>query len=335
MPPNIDSKSAIQRLTALWAFSECGIGGVMHLMKLPFTGLILGGLACIIVVLIARLSDNLQKDILSSLMVVCLIKLSVSPHTPFTAYIAVGFQGLIGMLIYQWFGLRLMSVLFVCIISMLESAMQKLLVLTLIFGNPLWDAVNSFGASVLKNFSVEQGYSASNLLIGLYLIIYTLSGICIALISNHLLNILNKSDRVAQYENLQQELIPATEKNKTKNAPFIKKAVILIATALLVSVILYSGNKVWINALYLLLRSLIVLFLLYKIISPSILFILHKWLLKKQSAAQLNLKLTTDLFPQIRSVAVFARQQSLKASGPFKIVVLIEALILGVIFYKK
>ncbi len=334
MQHTIDSKAAIQRLTALWAFSECGIGGVMHLMKLPFTGLILGGLACIIVVLIARLTDNLQKDMVRSLLIVCLIKLSVSPHSPFTAYIAVAFQGLIGLVVYQWFGLRWWSVLFVCIISMVESALQKLLVLTLIFGNPLWDAINNFGASVLKNFGVAPGYSSSDLLIGLYLTIYTLSGICIAWISHYLLNILNKPEKVMLYENIQQKLIDTIENNKPKKSPFRKNIAVLLMTILIVSAILYSGDEIWKNALFLILRSVLILILLYKIISPSILFILHKWLLKKQSAAQIDLKLTTDLFPQIRSIIVFAREQGSKATGPSKIIVFFEALILGVIFYK-
>lgn len=304
------------------------------MMKLPFTGLILGGLACIIVVLIARLSDNLQKDIVRSMMIVCLIKLSVSPHTPFTAYIAVGFQGLFAMLVYRWFGLRSISILFVCMICMLESALQKLLVLTLIFGNPLWDAVNSFGDSVLKNFGVDQGYSASNILIGLYLIIYSITGICIALIINHLLKILNNPEKVLLYENIQQNAVPLNAPNPSKKSVFRKNTALLIITIILVSAVLYSGSEIWKNALYLLLRSFIILFLLYKVFSPVLLYFLQKWLSKKQSASQLNLKLTMDLFPQISAVLDFASQQSKKASGTDKIIVFFEALLLGVIFYK-
>ena len=36
---------ALQRLTAVWAFVECGIGGLMHSLKFPFTGLVVGGFA--------------------------------------------------------------------------------------------------------------------------------------------------------------------------------------------------------------------------------------------------------------------------------------------------
>ena len=36
---------AIQRLTALWALNECGLGGILHAVKSPFTGLVLGSIA--------------------------------------------------------------------------------------------------------------------------------------------------------------------------------------------------------------------------------------------------------------------------------------------------
>lgn len=49
---------AIQRLTALWAFSESGLGGVVHALKIPFTGIMLGGFAVIIITLIAYFSEK-------------------------------------------------------------------------------------------------------------------------------------------------------------------------------------------------------------------------------------------------------------------------------------
>jgi len=33
--------NSIYKLTALWAFAECSLGGLMHLFKVPFTGFLL------------------------------------------------------------------------------------------------------------------------------------------------------------------------------------------------------------------------------------------------------------------------------------------------------
>ena len=89
---------AIHRLTALWAFAESGLGGVLHTAKVPFTGLVVGGFAIILITLIAHLSSKQYKIIVQSLVVVLMVKAAVSPHTPFPAYVAVSFQALLALI---------------------------------------------------------------------------------------------------------------------------------------------------------------------------------------------------------------------------------------------
>ncbi|NJO01983.1 MAG: hypothetical protein HC880_10065 [Bacteroidia bacterium] len=40
---------AIERLTALWALNEAGLGGLMHAVRTPFTGVVVGGLAIMLI----------------------------------------------------------------------------------------------------------------------------------------------------------------------------------------------------------------------------------------------------------------------------------------------
>ncbi|MFN9519473.1 MAG: hypothetical protein ACK574_07030, partial [Bacteroidota bacterium] len=63
----------INRLTALWAFSESGLGGMMHALKIPFTGFFLGGFAIVILTLIAHHSRNRFSDIMQSTLLVILV----------------------------------------------------------------------------------------------------------------------------------------------------------------------------------------------------------------------------------------------------------------------
>ena len=74
----LDQQLAIYRLTALWAFVECGLGGVLHALKIPLTGFLVGAMAVIVICLIAKLApQNKSNQIFQALIVVLLIKISV------------------------------------------------------------------------------------------------------------------------------------------------------------------------------------------------------------------------------------------------------------------
>ena len=135
---------AIQRLTALWALNECGLGGFLHAIQSPFTGLFVGSIAMICIAFICSLASGKWQTAMTSLVIVLVIKAIVSPHSPPAAYIAVTFQGLTGALIYSFIpGLLFGSLLFVCI-GLMESAFQQLLTLTILYGNTLWQAYKIF-----------------------------------------------------------------------------------------------------------------------------------------------------------------------------------------------
>src|SRR5678816_3467868 len=110
------SNLAIQRLTALWAFSESALGGVLHALQVPFTGLIVGGFAIIILTLIAWFAQGDLKKIFTSLLIVLIIKATVSPYTPLPAYIAVSFQGLMAFLLFRLMGINYISILLLSVI---------------------------------------------------------------------------------------------------------------------------------------------------------------------------------------------------------------------------
>lgn len=91
----IDNQISILKINALWAFSESTFGGILHALKIPMRGIFLNAAAVLFISMIAYFSKN-SKEILKSTLAVILIKASVSPHSPLTAYFAVAVQGLIG-----------------------------------------------------------------------------------------------------------------------------------------------------------------------------------------------------------------------------------------------
>lgn len=106
----------------------------MHAVKSPFTGILIGGTAVMLITLIAWFAEKPSQAILRATSIVLLVKLSVSPHSPISAYFAVGFQAMLGAVLFSLLSnLRIAALLF-GLLAMLESAMQKLFVLTLVYG---------------------------------------------------------------------------------------------------------------------------------------------------------------------------------------------------------
>ena len=63
----------VQRITAVWGFTESALGGVLHILQFPFTGLFIGSFAVLCIFLIAHYGKK-PAFILRSTMVVILIK---------------------------------------------------------------------------------------------------------------------------------------------------------------------------------------------------------------------------------------------------------------------
>lgn len=87
-------------LILLWAFAESGIVGILHALKLPFTGIFVGGIAIICIALLSYFTDK-RGPILKALGVVLLVKFTVSPHSLWQAYEAVVFQAYLGFLLFK------------------------------------------------------------------------------------------------------------------------------------------------------------------------------------------------------------------------------------------
>ena len=155
LPLSFDKRLLLTQLTALWALSEAVLGGALHGTRLPVTGLILGGTAVLLICLMGYYG-NRRGEILKATLVVCFIKMTLAPHTPFPAYFAVLFQGMVGSLLMS--GQRFFAVRCVVfgILALLESALQKLLMLTLVFGVEFWKAVGEFVSKLATSTGRER-----------------------------------------------------------------------------------------------------------------------------------------------------------------------------------
>jgi hypothetical protein len=181
-------KFDVKRLTALWGFSEATFGGILHALRVPFTGIFIGSAAIIFISLIA-ISSKEKSIILKSTIVVILIKAIISPYTPIAAYAAVLLQGVLGYLFFTFVKSENIAAVLLGFFSLMFSALQKVILLTLVFGNTLWKSIDLFMEYVFQQFGLHPGNSVlsiSYLLILLYIAIHIVVGIFVGIQVKHL-----------------------------------------------------------------------------------------------------------------------------------------------------
>jgi hypothetical protein len=330
----MSNKHIIQRLTALWALSESGLGGMMHALKLPFTGFFLGGFAILIVSLIAHHSTHRWKDIMQATLLVVLVKAAVSPQSPPMAYLAVGFQGLSGAVIYGLSSSTLAS----CIyggIALFESAIQKFITATLFFGKSIWSAIDSFFNSIAKDLGLDQHVEFSFWLIVTYTSVYTMWGIILGFVASKLPAYLqNKHAEILQaYINLPDLHAPASYAIKEKNRKR-KIWVFIFILLFIVAVFVIQGDAK--HATYVIARTIGVLLLLFYVIGPFVNYVLNQWLKRKQQHHQANLQNILDTLPQLKNLVGPAIQiAALKHNGIKRYINFVVALLVLALYQSE
>ena len=308
---------AIQRLTALWAFTESGLGGVMHALQIPFTGLLVGGMAVIMICLIADVSENNYRQVLKSAFIVLIVKAMVSPYTPFPAYIAVSFQALLGYGLFRLLGVNMVSILFLSTIAMVESAIQKLLILTLFFGESMWKALDSMIAMLGNQLGTVLS-NGSLWIAGLYLMIYIAGGGVIAWLAYGSIQNFN-SHRSKQL--ILPEAINVSFENSPVAAPRnkFKKLWVLIIIMFTLSATLYvvadNDKDGWLAVIKTISWTLSAILVWFMIIGPLFTKIIQRILRKKGHKYGDEVLRALSFIPVLKQLTKLAWQHSRQYYG--------------------
>lgn len=298
-----NNKTILDKLTALWALNESGLGGFMHVFNSPFTGFIVGGISILLISLIAFYAENKWQAIIKALVIVLIIKMAVSPYSPFAAYIAVSFQAIVGALLlsnFSWKGWILMVLGFV---TFIESALQKLIVLTIVYGENLWEAIDIYGYWVQGKLNFISETSPTTILISLYLIVYGLGGIFVGIFIKSILNIIHQEPEHSFQLSLDKENSLSNQKKRTS---FKRKVIwvwLITVGAMVLAFAVFGGPLFgWEKAIYIVLRSFLVLMLWYLVLGPLLLKLIRNFLSKKESRYQHDITKAMDLFPYFRQI---------------------------------
>ncbi len=260
-------------------------------------------MACI--ALICVFAENKWKTVMASLVIVLVIKALVSPHSTPTAYIAVTFQAVTGAVIYTCISnLPVASILFVCL-GLIESACQRILTLTILYGNSLWEAVDIWGKWVGEKWGVILPFSSSIVIIIIYLFIHFIAGIFIGWSIYKMIIAVHRYWGQSQYQlNLKMEDRKGffnEQEKKPGNAKKWKRYVLFVVIMILI-VVAYTMNENgsdFQKGMIAVVRACTLLVFWFLFLGPLVMRLLKKFLHRKQNELSEQVAHTLDMIPQL------------------------------------
>ena len=295
------------RITALWAFSEAFMGGILHGLQIPFAGLVLAFVASVCITLIA-LGNFKKGEILKATLLVIAVKFILSPHTPPMAYVAVLIQGAVGELLFLNRKAFKPAAFILTLFSLLYSAFQHLLILTIVFGKGFWQAIDIFLNKITQSF-VKDAVHYSLYIIIFYVGCYLIAGIAGGLLNIKIINSVqagNSSDTLFQQLN---NLPPVAEDIfKNKRSAKSKKWFTLIFGGLMLLMLVFSYIPFFSNNFgkyqiaELIIRAVIIVLVWNYFITPLLRLQIQKWISRYKEKNGNALQQVIALLPGIRII---------------------------------
>lgn len=301
----ISSHYSYYRIIALWVFCEGFVGGIIHGLKLPISGIVVGSCAIVCICLIKQ-HNNTKGSIIKATIIVAIFKMMLSPQAPPTAYVAVFFQGIIGELFLKNNSYIKYKIVFFSLIALIESGLQRIFILTLVYGKNIWLIVDE---TISKLFHLQTIAAFSKTFITIYLLLHIFAAIIVAIFITQLnqklaiwsITYRNYFIKEGSISSNYLSLLQPTAKNKnTFYWLFIYILLLLLYLNAngLIAKPLVEKNIV----LQVILRSTLILLSWYLIIGPLISKLLNKWLSKQQSKWQKDITEVLLLLPQIKTI---------------------------------
>ncbi|NLG35890.1 MAG: hypothetical protein GX548_11110 [Lentisphaerae bacterium] len=318
----LDRRQAVERLTALWALNEAGLGGLIHALRVPFTGIVVGSTAVVLITLIAYFAERRARAILKAMVIVLLIKAAASPHTPLPAYASVTFQGLAGAALFGGIPSVRLGGLLLGLLALWQGAVQKLLVMSILYGRSLWESVDAVGRWILGKMGAGAGeISPTGWFLFFYLGYYTVAGLATGWLAGVIPNEIARAladdppSLPPVPEPLPEIPLASARKRWWRRTPFKAGAVLVVL--LLALAWMHPGQEGWIKGLRVLVRAVGVLAVWMLLIRPLGLALFRRFRRREQSFYGEEVTRALEEFPALRQAAGAAWRHS-GGSGGFR-----------------
>ena len=309
----------IIRITALWAFSEAFLGGILHGFKIPFAGLALSLVAAICMSLLT-VHDHKRGVILKATLVVIAVKFILSPHTPPMAYVAVMIEGLAGELFFIQRRFIKTSSFFLTLFCLMYSAFQHLLVLTIVFGKEFWTALDTFLNKITSTF-IKQPQQYSLYIVLFYLGCYLVAGIFGGILNSKIVARIQSGDKPAFLDAVNEKYPDGLINTETESAQQVKgkkiKWQFIIAAILLVFLVLsytplFDKTVLRTNVLEIVIRGSLILIVWTFLLAPLLIRWISKWVESYTSKSGSSLQEVLSLLPDVKRIVQVSWQMAAK-----------------------
>lgn len=149
------ARTEVEELLRIWVALECGLGGVLHLWKLPVTGMLLGTFAVYYAYRLRQTTtfDIEYRSLLSMAFATVLVaKLVLTPHAGPGALLALGYQYLIVVTSFSFLKPK-MAVLSSAIAIAGTTAVHKAVSWYVVYGGSFIDAVEIWSKWLAQHLS--------------------------------------------------------------------------------------------------------------------------------------------------------------------------------------
>lgn len=319
---NIDENLGVLRITALWAFSESAFGGILHALTIPLRGIFISSAAVLFISLIAFFAKN-TKDILKSTLIVVLIKAVVSPYSPIAAYLAVSLQGVLGFLLFSTKRFYRLSAFLFGLLVLFFSGLQKIVILTILFGNTLWESLDIFIKQVsFEVFKIDHpGINYGHLLIVAYILLHLIAGLFIGIYAGRLPQRIDyyKGLTPSSISSITGEEIPRNEKRKKKSWFLRPTGIFIIVISIGVIILSYLSPGLEVNitlsVVIMLVRSIVITFLWYTVLAPIAKKLFQKFVTKRKSEYAKEIEEIISMFPKFKETVSYCWKLSNERKG--------------------
>lgn len=269
-----------------------------------------------------------RGEILKASIIVVLIKATISPYVPLTAHVAVLMQGLLGEIFFFSKKFFKISAMIFAITIVVLSGVQRILTLTIVFGNTLWNSIDTYSRILISKFFGENSsqnlVSASLVIISAYIFLHFLIGFLMGFVAGKLPAWINRNiseEGVISFDPAEyEEKFPEIKKDRKRKRWWNKKSGKIFLFVVLVLVIFSYfhpnlGKDYSIDLLIMLLRSFLIIFLWFTLISPLLYKAFRKMIDKKQISYLAKTDKILSTFPELKKISLYSWNRSLKLKG--------------------
>lgn len=270
----------------------------------------------------------------------------IAPHTPPTAYFAILFQGILGELLFAKKTNLVIPAILLGVMVTMQSGLQRIVTLTLFYGENIWKSINAFTEYVLNQLdfiSVPESFDFSLTVIIIYLSMHLIGGILAGFlaykIASSLRKLLEDRDFIKELKDLPiVEELKVKKREKKRGKLKVSHLLIVLLSLLLIYLSVTEELKTNIAAMdmiIMLVRGAVIIFLWYFVLAPYAKKWMQKFVRYKKNKYAAEIDRVISLFAFMRKLIKAAWNYSSKKRGFSRLVLLFNSTIILLLFYDE